>query len=89
MKIEAALIVLPLIVSLIYNEACSKDFVVSIVIALVAGFALTLISRPGNKVIYAKEGFVVVALAWITMSLVGAIPFMVSGVLPSFFDAFF
>ena len=88
-KIEAALLVLPLIVSLIYNEACSKDFVISIVIALVAGFALTLISRPGNKVIYAKEGFVIVSLAWIALSAIGALPFYISGEIPSYVDAFF
>lgn len=88
-KIEAALLVLPLIVSLIYNEACSKDFVISIVIALVAGFALTLISRPGNKVIYAKEGFVIVSLAWIVLSAIGALPFYISGEIPSYVDAFF
>lgn len=88
-KIEAALLVLPLIVSLIYNEACSKDFVISIVIALVAGFALTLISRPGNKVIYAKEGFVIVSLAWIVLSAIGALPFYISGEISSYVDAFF
>ena len=88
-KIEAVLLALPLIVSLIYNESCSKDFVISIVIALVAGSALTLISNPGNKVIYAKEGFVIVSLAWIALSVVGALPFYISGEIPSYVDAFF
>ena len=81
--------VLPLIVSLAYNEACSKDFLISIVIALVAGVALSLLARPGNKVIYAKEGFVIVSLAWIALSAVGALPFYISGEIPSFVDAFF
>ena len=88
-KIEAALLVLPLIVSLAYNEVCSKAFLISIVIALAVGFALTLISRPGNKVIYAKEGFVIVSLAWVALSVVGALPFYISGEIPSFVDAFF
>lgn len=88
-KIEAALLVLPLIVSLIYKESCSVDFLISIGVALVSGFALTLISRPGSKVIYAKEGFVIVSLAWIALSAIGALPFYISGEIPSYIDAFF
>ena len=88
-KIEAALMLLPLITSLIYKESCAKDILISIGIALVAGFALTLIFRPGSKVIYAKEGFVIVSLAWLALSVVGALPFYISGEIPSFIDAFF
>ena len=88
-KIEAALMLLPLITSLIYKESCAIDFLISIGIALVAGFALTLIFKPGSKVIYAKEGFVIVSLAWLALSVVGALPFYISGEIPSFVDAFF
>lgn len=88
-KIEAALMLFPLITSLIYKESCAKTFLISIGIALVAGFALTLIFKPGSKVIYAKEGFVIVSLAWLALSLVGALPFYISGEIPSFVDAFF
>ena len=88
-KIEAALMLLPLITSLIYKESCATDFLISIGIALVAGFALTLIFKPGSKVIYAKEGFVIVSLAWLALSAVGALPFYISGEIPSFIDAFF
>lgn len=88
-KIEAALMVLPLITSLIYKESCVRDILISIGIALVAGFALTIIFKPGSKVIYAKEGFVIVSLAWLALSLVGALPFYISGEIPSYIDAFF
>ena len=88
-KIEAALMLLPLITSLIYKESCTKDFLISMGIALAAGFALTLIFKPGSKVIYAKEGFVIVSLAWLALSVVGALPFYISGEIPSFVDAFF
>ena len=80
---------LPLITSLIYKESCTKDFLISMGIALVVGFALTLIFKPGSKVIYAKEGFVIVSLAWLALSIVGALPFYISGEIPSFVDAFF
>ena len=88
-KIEAALMLLPLITSLIYKESCVSSILASIGIALVAGFALTLIFKPGSKVIYAKEGFVIVSLAWLALSAVGALPFYISGEIPSYIDAFF
>ncbi len=88
-KIEAALMVLPLIASFIYKEECSVAFIISIVVALAVGFALTLIFKPGSKVIYAKEGFVIVSLAWLALSAVGALPFYISGEIPSYVDAFF
>ena len=88
-KIEAALMILPLITSLIYKESCVRDILISMGIAAVAGFALTLSSRPENKVIYAKEGFVIVSLAWIALSAIGALPFYISGEIPSYVDAFF
>lgn len=89
-KLEAALLVLPLLVSLIYKEhETALSFLITIGIALVLGFALTLIFRTKNRVIYAKEGFVIVALTWLALSAVGCLPFIISGEIPSFFDAFF
>lgn len=89
-KLEAALLVLPLLVSLIYREhETALSFLITIGIALVMGFALTLIFRTKNRVIYAKEGFVIVALTWLALSAVGCLPFIISGEIPSFFDAFF
>lgn len=88
--VEAALLLLPLIVSAIYRETSVViAFSATIGIALAVGFGLTLISRPDSKVIFAKEGFVIVALSWILMSVIGALPFVISGEIPKFFDAFF
>ncbi|MBQ8502677.1 MAG: TrkH family potassium uptake protein [Clostridia bacterium] len=88
-KIEALLMLLPTICALIYKEACVKDFLISIAACLICGFALTIISRPGNKVIYAREGFVIVAISWLALSAFGALPFFISGEIPSYIDAFF
>ena len=88
-KIEAVLMLLPMVCALIYKEACLTDFLVSIAACLVAGFGLTLIARPGNKVIYAREGFVIVAISWLALSAFGALPFFLSGEVPSYIDAFF
>ncbi len=88
-KIEAALLVLPLIVSLIYKESCALQFSITIAISLAIGFALSCFFKPSNKVIYAKEGFAIVTLTWIVLSLIGCLPFYLTGEIPSFVDAFF
>ena len=88
-KIEALLMLLPTICALIYKEECITDFLISIAACVVAGFALTLVSRPGTKVIYAREGFVIVAISWLALSAFGALPFFLSGEIPNYIDAFF
>lgn len=50
---------------------------------------MTLLIKPKNRVIYAKEGFVIVAFAWLLLSGIGALPFVISGEIPSYIDAFF
>lgn len=87
--LEAALLVLPLIVSLIYGESCVISFVFSIAVALALGGIMMLIFKPSTTVIYSKEGFVIVALSWIFMSCIGALPFVFSGEIPSYVDALF
>lgn len=86
---EAALLLIPAIVSLIYMEKCLWAFLITIAIALALGLFLKYITHPDNKVIYAKEGFVIVTYAWIIMSAIGALPFVISGEIPNFIDAFF
>ena len=87
---EAALLSLPLLVSVIYGElTVINSFLIAIAISLALGFVLRFAAKPENKVIYAKEGFVIVAFAWTIMSLIGAVPFTVSGEIPSYIDAVF
>ena len=89
LKVEAALLLLPAIAALIYGESCLWSILISAAISLAAGFALTLLSRPKSQVIYAREGFITVALAWVAVSAVGALPFYISREIPSYIDAFF
>ena len=87
---EAALMILPLIVSIIYGEDnVALSFLITIGIALIVGVALYLCFKTKNKTIYAKEGFVIVALGWLIMSAIGALPFVISGDIPYYIDAFF
>lgn len=88
-NIEAALLLLPAEVSLYYKEGCLTAFLITAGIALAFGLTLTLTSCPGNHLIYAKDGFVIVTLAWLAMSAIGALPFVISGEIPNYIDAFF
>lgn len=87
---ESVLMLLPLAVSLIYNEACVWAFIKTIVITLVAGALLVIVFRPKNRIIYAKEGFVIVSLTWLALSAFGSLPFVFAQEeIKTFADAFF
>ncbi len=86
---EGLLMLLPLAVSIIYGNSCILAFLIAIAVTLVVGGALSVIFRTDNRIIYAREGFVIVTLAWLSMSVIGALPFVISGEIPSYVDAFF
>ena len=89
-RAETLLLLLPAAVALIYSEMwVMVAFLISAAVALLVGTLLDLFCRPKAKEIYAKEGFAIVALAWIAMSAIGAMPFVISGEIPNYADAFF
>lgn len=79
---------LPCVTALIYREPAGVDFFIVALVLLAAGVLCT-VRKPANKSFYAREGFVVVALGWILLSITGAIPFRISGEIPHFIDAMF
>ncbi len=86
---EGMLMLLPLAVSLIYGEFLNIwAFVIPITALLVFG-VLMVIKKPANSTLGAKEGFITVGLSWIVLSLFGALPFVISGLIPNYIDAFF
>lgn len=86
--IEAGLMILPCIVALIYREQSGYAFLITIGICLIIGIPLIL-RKPKNRVFFAKEGFVTVALGWISMSILGALPSYISREIPHYPDALF
>ena len=87
LMIEAALLLLPMLVAIIYGESV-LPFLFTIAIILAVSLPL-IIFKPKNMRIYTKDGFVCVASAWILMSVFGALPFVFSGVIPNYIDALF
>ena len=85
---EAAFMALPCIVAVIYQEEEGWSFVITAAICLLLGFLL-LRKKPENRVFYVKEGFVTVALSWIVLSVMGSIPFLITGSMTNPVDALF
>ena len=88
-RVSSLLMLLPALVALIYREKTVFSFLIAVAIAVCLGTVLTLIAKPKDRVIYAKEGFAIVSLAWLAMSAIGALPFYISGEIASYTNAFF
>ena len=84
----AVLMVLPCIVAVIYQEREGWSFVITAALCLLLGF-LIMRKKPENRVFYVKEGFVAVALSWIIMSVMGSLPFLITGTITNPIDAMF
>ena len=88
LMIEAAFLALPLSVALLYGESSGIWFLITMAAVGILGFVLTRF-KPARRDMYAREGFVFTAMAWIVISLIGAVPFTLSGQIPSYIDAVF
>lgn len=85
---EALLLLLPFAIALAYSGKDVNSFLITIGITLVVALVLRNI-KIKDKSMYAKEGFLTVGLAWIAIAAFGALPFVISGSIPSYIDAFF
>lgn len=86
--VEGAILLVPAFVSLLYREKSGISF---LIISVILGVLFLIFGRRRPKCtrIYGKESFAVVALAWLLWSVFGAFPFVISGSIPSYVDAFF
>lgn len=90
MILESILMLAPLLVSFIYREGIMHNiaFIVPIVALSLLG-SLMQIPKPKRSSFYQKEGFALVAMVWIVMTIFGAIPFVINGDIPNYIDACF
>ena len=89
LMIEGAMMVLPVIVSLLYGEHDLLPILFSAGITLLIGFAFWFFTRGCSKEIGRKEGHIIVGSVWIVYAFFGSLPYVISGYIPSFADAFF
>ncbi|MBR5594561.1 MAG: TrkH family potassium uptake protein [Bacteroidaceae bacterium] len=87
--IEAAFLLGGVAVSLYYGEATLKPLLYSLGIIVLAGLSLVTFFKGGERSISRKDGYVVVTLCWVVFSLFGTLPYMLTGSIPTFTDAFF
>lgn len=88
LRFEGFFLLLPCIVALIYQESSGFAFLGTALLCIMLG-TLATSKKPHNTVFYLKEGCVTTALSWIVLSIFGALPFVISGEIPSFTDALF
>ena len=88
LEISAVLMALPLVTSMIYRESAGFAFAITMAVCLLLGW-LIVRRKPKNKVFYTREGFVTVGFSWFTLSIVGSVPFIISGSIPNPINALF
>ena len=87
--VEALLLLIPAFVGILYGERQAAASFLAPVVILVLIYLVFGRKRPENSTFYGKEGMVIVASAWILWSCFGALPFVISGAIPNYVDAFF
>lgn len=88
LEFAAIFLLLPCLVALIYHEKAGFAFAAVMVVCLITA-EIGKQWKPKSNVFYAREGFVTVSLTWIALSIVGALPFYISGEIPNFVDALY
>ncbi len=87
--VEGVAMLLALAVSLIYGETDSTAIAFSSGISILLGGVIALLTKKAKKDIGKREGFIIVALVWIVFSFFGTLPYVLSGSIPNFTNAFF
>ena len=88
LKFEGIFMLLPFLTGMIYHENEAYSYLIIGIICFVLGCLITL-KKAKHPQIFNREGFVAVALSWIVLSIFGAIPFVITGEIPSYVDALF
>lgn len=87
--IESVAFAVCLAMSVIYRDSDIAAFAISLIVAVSLGLLLRRFSRGGERILSRYDSFVIVTVAWLASTIVGAMPYILSGTLPSFTDAFF
>ena len=83
----AALMLLPMLAGLWYRESVTNYLITIGATALIG--ALLMLIKPRTQDLFARDGFVIVGLGWVVVSLLGALPFVLNGDIPNYIDAVF
>jgi trk system potassium uptake protein TrkH len=87
--IEGFSMLLPLGVALYFDEGDVTAIAISSGISIILGALAWFLTQRGDKTISKREGYIIVSIVWVVFSLFGSLPFVLSGHIPSFTNAFF
>lgn len=87
--IESLAMAPSLVIALLYGDGDAAALAYTMAILVALGFPAWRFARPREQNLRAREGFLVVALSWVLLSAFGALPFVLSGLIPDYIDAFF
>lgn len=87
--IEGFFLGISALVSVYFNEYDLHGLLITTGICFISGLILQLLTRNAEKSIGKREGYIIVSFVWVIFSLFGALPFVISGAIPSYTDAFF
>ena len=86
--VEGGFLLLPLLISLGYNDGCWRAFLSSALLCGIVG-AIAYLVPVNCRRMQGRDGYAAVALAWIALTVFGAFPYLLSDTIPSFIDALF
>jgi len=87
--VNGGFMLLSTLVSFIYADGVVKEMLFSALVAIALGGVVMLTTKNHRKEINKREGYIIVTFGWIFMSLVGTLPYVFTGAIPNFTDAFF
>jgi|SRR5690554_1490447 len=87
--VEGLAMLLALLISLLYKEYDSSAFIISSSVCSTIGGITVYFTRNARPDITRHEGYIIVSLVWVVFSLFGSLPYMLSGAIPGFTNAFF
>ena len=89
MLVNGGFMLLSALVSLLYKDGVVLEMVLAGATTLVLGGAVMLTTRNHRKEIQKRDGYIIVSFGWITMALIGTLPYLFTGAIPGFANAFF
>lgn len=89
LSVNGGFILLAALVSFLYKDGVAGEMTLAGVVGLAIGGLIMLSTRKHRKEIKKREGYIIVAFGWIFMSLVGTLPYLFTGAIPTFTNAFF
>lgn len=85
---EGLFMTVPMVTAIVYGESALWYFLATALFCALTGFLMKL-KKPANTTLYTRDGFIIVAMSWIVLSIFGAMPFFLSREIPNFIDALF